>query len=80
MSRERTISCQRSKYKGWKIREARLKAAIATQKELAELTGIHQTIISDLERGTRSLNPAWAMRIAEACGRKYQELLTEDDC
>lgn len=69
MSEEQAI------YRGWKIREARLKAAIGTQKELAARTGLAPNIISDLERGRRSMSPAWAMRIAEAVGVKPDDLL-----
>lgn len=55
-------------YAGQKIRKARLKAAIGTQKELAEKTGISANIISDLERGKRKISPTWAKRIADAVG------------
>lgn len=72
MSRERVY------YKGKRLRLARLTAEIWTQKELAERTGIAPCIISDLERGARPLSPAWAMRIAEAVGMDYRELLDPD--
>ena len=62
-------------YKRKLLRQARLKAEIWTQRELAARTGIAPCIISDLERGTRPLSPAWAMRIAEAVGVDYRELL-----
>lgn len=64
-------------YHGKKIRRARLRAGIATQKELAEVTDISPTIISDLERGRRPMTPAWAMRIAEAVGSDWQYFLEE---
>ncbi|MFZ3100776.1 MAG: helix-turn-helix transcriptional regulator [Desulfitobacteriaceae bacterium] len=66
-------------YGGWKVREARLQAAIGTQKELAILTGLAPNIISDLERGRRSMSPNWAMRIAEAVGVKSESLLDQED-
>lgn len=55
-------------YSGQKLRQARLKAAIGTQKELAEKTGIPANIISDLERGQRRMSPAWAKKIADVLG------------
>lgn len=71
------MSEEKAHYGGWKIRKARLHAAIGTQKELARRTGLSPTIISDLERGRRVLTPAWAMRIAEAVGTEWQELIEE---
>ncbi|MHB8124442.1 MAG: helix-turn-helix domain-containing protein [Desulfitobacteriaceae bacterium] len=65
-------------YGGWKVREARLQAAIGTQKELAIRTGLAPNIISDLERGRRSMSPTWAMRIAEAVGVKFESLLDQE--
>lgn len=64
-------------YAGNKVRDSRLKAGIGTQKELAERTGINPNIISDLERGRRPITPAWAMRIAEAVGKEYEDLLKD---
>ncbi|HEY8909083.1 MAG TPA: helix-turn-helix transcriptional regulator [Desulfosporosinus sp.] len=55
-------------YGGRKMRDARLNAGIRSQKELADRTGIAPNIISDLERGQRSMSPNWARRIAEAIG------------
>ena len=62
-------------YAGQKIRKARLKATIGTQKELAEKTGIPANIISDLERGKRQISPTWAKRIAEAVGGNWTDLI-----
>jgi len=55
-------------YRGLKIRNARLKAGIASQRELADRTGIAPSIISDLERGQRLMSPNWAKRISEVVG------------
>jgi len=63
-------------YSGRKMRDARRKAGIWSQKELANRTGIAPNIISDLERGQRSMSPTWAKRIAEAVG-VYTTDLTE---
>lgn len=62
-------------YEGHKLRKARLEAAIGTQKELAEKTGIPANIISDLERGKRRMSPSWARRIAEAVGGNWTDLI-----
>ncbi|MGI1660157.1 MAG: helix-turn-helix transcriptional regulator [Desulfitobacterium sp.] len=70
---------QPAEYQGKnKIRVYRLRAEIATQKELAQKTGLSQSIISDLERGRRSLSPAWAMRIGEAVGTPWETLLEDE--
>ena len=50
---------------GRKLRIARLKAGIGSQKELATKTGIAPNIISDLERDRRLMSPTWARRIAQ---------------
>ena len=60
---------------GQKMREARLKAVIGSQKELAEKTGIPANIISDLERGKRPMNATWAARIAEVVGVSWTYLM-----
>lgn len=65
-------------YQGRKVRTLRLRAEIATQKELSVRTGINPCIISDLERGRREMNPTWAMRIAEAVGTSWQTLLEDE--
>ncbi|AHF08046.1 helix-turn-helix domain-containing protein [Desulfitobacterium metallireducens] len=65
-------------YGGGKLRISRLKAGIATQKELAERTQISPSIISDLERGRREMNATWAMRIAEVVGTPWKSLLEEE--
>lgn len=62
-------------YSGQKMRDARRKAGIWSQKELADRAGIAPNIISDLERGQRSLNATWANRIAEAIGIYAKDLI-----
>lgn len=62
-----------------KVKSLRLRAEIATQKELSERTGIAPSIISDLERGRREMNPTWAMLIAEAVGTSWKTLLEEKE-
>lgn len=62
-----------------KVRSLRLRAEIATQTELSKRTGIAQSIISDLERGRREMNPTWAILIAEAVGTSWKTLLEEEE-
>lgn len=62
-------------YEGERMRVARLRASIGSQKELAEKTGISPTIISDLERGKRLMSPTWAKRIGEAVGVYWTDLM-----
>ena len=70
MRRKRPVT-----YKGRKIRYARLKAGIGSQKELAKRAGIAPCIISDLERGRRPLSPDWGNRIAEVTGVYAKDLV-----
>ncbi len=56
------------------LRLARLQAGIATQRELSSLSGIHPSIISDLERGKRKLNPTWAIKLGKVLGCDWQVL------
>ena len=65
-------------YLGEKLRLSRLRAGIATQKELSKRTGISPTIISDLERGRRDLSYTWANRIAEVVGIPTKALMEEE--
>lgn len=46
-----------------------------TQEQLAEVTGLHRTYISDIERGARNLSIKSLMRLAEAMGVEASELL-----
>ena len=62
-------------YAGQQLRKARLEAAMGTQKELAEKTGIPANIISDLERGKRQMSPKWAKLIAEAVGGNWTDFM-----
>jgi transcriptional regulator with XRE-family HTH domain len=61
------------------IRWARLRAGITTQRQLSRITGLHPTIINELERGKRTLNPKWALLIAAATGVNWQDLMREDE-
>jgi DNA-binding XRE family transcriptional regulator len=59
-----------------KVCWARLRAGITTQTQLAHLTGIHPTIINELERGKRMINPQWAVKIAKVTGVNWQDLMS----
>jgi DNA-binding XRE family transcriptional regulator len=69
------VSALEENLTGQKMREARLRAVIGSQKELAEKAGISTTIISDLERGKRPMSPTWARKIAEVVGVCWTELM-----
>ena len=53
----------------------RLKAGL-TQKRLAELSGIRQSVISEYERGKRPLTMAAALKLAPALSVKPEQLLS----
>jgi len=69
------VSTNEEKHTGQKMREARLRAIIGSQKELGEKAGISATIISDLERGKRPMNPTWTRKIAEVVGLCWTDLM-----
>jgi len=50
-----------------------------TQEELAELSGIHRTYVSDVERGTRNLSLVNIERIADALQWSMAELFAQVD-
>lgn len=56
----------KQKYRA-RVLECRLSAHIPKQKDLARLTGIAPTIISELESGALFLSSPYALAIAEAC-------------
>lgn len=59
------------------VRWARLRSGIKTQRELANMTGLNPSIISDLERGKRQMNANWAIRIAKVTGVDWKELISK---
>jgi transcriptional regulator with XRE-family HTH domain len=63
---------------GNRLRELRRQAKL-TQSELADLTGVSQPAISQLENGTRSLDVAWMRTFARALRCAPADLLERDD-
>lgn len=57
-----------------RVLECRLEAGIPTQRKLAELAGIHASIISDLESRRVFLSSPNALAIAEACKCSVDDL------
>lgn len=55
------------------------KLAKITQDELAELTGVSQPAISQLENGTRSMDIQWMRTFARALGCAPADLLDDED-
>lgn len=83
MSKDETFVCEAALAYGIEapnaIRWARLRAGISTQRQLARLTGLHPSIINDLERGRRVMNAKWAIEIARVTGVKWKDLMPEDE-
>lgn len=63
---------------GNRLRELR-KAAGLTQQELADVTGVSQAAISQLENGTRSMDLAWMRTFARSLNCAPADLLTDED-
>lgn len=59
---------------GLAIREIRLKKDL-TQGELAEMVGVTQSMICQLERGTKAVTVPMLLEIADALGCKAAGLL-----
>lgn len=82
MSKDERVVCEAAKTYGIEapnaVRWARLRAGITTQRQLSRLTGIHPSIINDLERGRRAINPKWAIQIAKVTGRDWKELMADE--
>lgn len=55
--------------RGYRVRED------LTQKQLADLTGIHQRHISEMENGKRSVGKEWAKKLAKALKCDYRVFL-----
>jgi transcriptional regulator with XRE-family HTH domain len=54
------------------------KARAISQEELAQLSGLHRTYISDLERGRRNVALENIEKIANALGQDIKELFNFD--
>ncbi len=61
---------------GEAVRHRRLALALS-QEELADLSGLHRTYISDVERATRNITLKSAARIAFSLNTKLTTLLEE---
>ena len=61
---------------GLAVREYRTKLGIS-QEKLAELTGLHRTYISDIERGSRNVAIINIVRLAKALKVKPKDLVQE---
>ena len=61
---------------GLTVRKYRLKMGIS-QEKLAELTGLHRTYISDIERGSRNVSAINIVRLAKALKTKPSALLSD---
>lgn len=52
---------------GQRVREARQQAGLS-QEELAEVSGLHRTYVSSLERGQRNVSVLNVVRLARSLG------------
>lgn len=57
-----------------RVRECRLRAMIAKQEDLAEMTGISRSTINALENNRLFLSSTYALLITEALDCKLDEL------
>ena len=64
------------KHFGQRVRELRKKKGLS-QEHLAELSGLHRTYISDVERGKRNVSLRIVERLAEALYVRVGTLFTE---
>lgn len=62
---------------GRNLRSHRIQRRLS-QEELAELSGLHRTYISGLERGVRNPSVTIVVRLADALGVDPGELLKRD--
>ncbi len=58
---------------GKKVKEKRLKAGVS-QEKLVELSGLHRTYISGIERGIRNVSLKNIWKISKALGVKLKDL------
>lgn len=61
-----------------RLRTERLRRKLSQQR-LAELSGLHQTYISDIERARRNVTLDVVARLAAAMELAPESLLTDDD-
>lgn len=57
-----------------RVRECRLRAMVAKQKDLARMTGIDRSTINALENNRLFLSSPYALLIAEALGCRLDDL------
>ncbi len=62
---------------GKKVKEKRLKAGVS-QEKLGELSGLHRTYISGIERGIRNVSLKNIWKISKALGVKLKDLFDFD--
>lgn len=68
----------KKKYRN-RLRKCRLRAMIATQEELAKLTGIDRTTISAIEKNRLFLSSAYALIFKEVLGCSLDDLFEQVD-
>ena len=75
---ERILAQTKRKYRN-RLRKCRLRAIIATQEELAKLTGIDRTTISAIENNRLFLSSPYALIFKEVLGCSLDDLFEQVD-
>ena len=74
----RILAQVKRKYRN-RLRKCRLRAMIATQEELAKLTGIDRTTISAIENNRLFLSSSYALIFKEVLGCSLDDLFEQVD-
>lgn len=75
---ERILAQAKRKYRN-RLRKCRLRAMIATQEELAKLTGIDRTTISAIENNRLFLSSSYALIFKGVLGCSLDDLFEQVD-
>ncbi len=75
---ERMLAQAKRKFRN-RLRKCRLRAIIATQEELAKLTGIDRTTISAIENNRLFLSSPYALIFKEVLGCSLDDLFEQVD-
>lgn len=73
MAKRKLLSKAAKQYRN-RVRECRLRAMVAKQEDLANMTGISRSTINALENNRLFLSSPYALLIAEVLGCKLDEL------
>ena len=77
-NKERILAQAKRKFRN-RLRKCRLRAMIATQEELAKLTGIDRTTMSAIENNRLFLSSSYALIFKEVLGCSLDDLFEQVD-